>query len=163
MKRFTAFSLLTLTSVSLFLSTTSCKSHKKTSEAGSAKDTTVQTDPNSTPKKNNNTVPTADMPKMAPGTAGVSARVIMYDESAPMHVTLLILGVNAYGTSTPALAKETEIKANISQALLNKHSLGEIKEEFTSSDTLSLILSFSQQVAVGEAGKSWTVISFNKN
>ncbi len=163
MKRFNVFILLSLASVSLILSTTSCKSHKKSSEAGSAKDTTVQTDSNNIQKNNKKNVPTADMAKMAPGTADISARVIMYDESAPMHVTLLILGVNAYGTSTPALAKKTEIKANISQALLNKHSLGEIKEEFTSSDTLSLVLSFSQQVAVGGASKSWTVISFNKN
>lgn len=163
MKRISTFILLTLTGVSFVVMASSCKSHKKSSKSGTTKDTTVQTDSNSTRNKNKNFVPTADMPKLAPGTAAVSARVIMYDESAPMHVTLLILGVRAYGTSTPALAKKTELKALISKALLNNHSLGEIKEEFTSSDTLSLVLSFSQEVAVGGVSHNWTVISYNKN
>lgn len=158
MKRFHVLLLLSLVGISVTLLSVSCKSHKKSKNGMSANTTTTKDTGKTKPQ-----VSSADIPKMAPGTAEVSARVIMYDESAPLYVTLQIIGARAYGMATPALPAKTEIKADISKALLNKHSMGEIKEEFTTSDTLLLMLSFSQQMAVGGASHKWTVISFNKN
>lgn len=154
MKRSHVLLLLSLVVISVSLLSVSCKSHKKNKIGTTAKTDTL---------KKESALYKAIMPKMAPGTADISARVIMYDESAPLNVTLQIVRVIAYGTSTPALPAKTEIQADISKALLNNHSMGEIKEEFTTSDTLSLMLSFSQQVAVGGVSHKWTVIAYNKN
>ena len=161
MKRSASLLLLSLVSALTVILITSCKSlHKKTTKGNMTSNQNVQHD---TMSQQTSKIPTANMPKLAPGTADIAARVIMYDESAPMYVTIQVVGVNAYGTSTPALGQGAEIRADISKSLLNKHSLGEIKEEFTTSDTLSLVLSFSQQVAVGGVSHKWTIISFNKN
>lgn len=170
MKRISYNLMIIITLLSSVLLLTACHSSKKDKKQPSAtsvrKKESVKT--NDTAKINQEKVKqkllSATAPSLSPGSVAVSARVIMYDETAPKVVTILILGTHGYGSSTPALAKGTKLKVHISDALFNKYSAGAIKEEFSSSKPLSLILGFYQQVSVGGSpSHSWSVIDFKKN
>jgi hypothetical protein len=119
-------------------------------------------------KKNTKAVTEADSStvkpvknKLAPGTIDITARIIMYNETNPYRVTLKVLTVNGYGSSTPMISSSSELKVTISKALLNDHKLEDIKKEFTSVKPIRLILKSQQEMAMGQqSGPNWTVINY---
>ena len=138
----------------------SCNSsHKQNKTAG--KTNLSKTSDTLKTAQTNSTHPPAQLNPLSPGTVQLHAKVESYDQQHPMQVTLRIIKIGGYGSATPALAKNTDLKVRISQALLNKYSLREIKERFVSKDTLNLILSYTQGMAIGGANHQWTIISFN--
>jgi len=134
--------------------TIACSSNKKQQKKNTnIKDNAVTEADSSTVKPVKN--------KLAPGTIDITARIIMYNETNPYHVTLKVLRVNGYGSSTPMLSANSELKVNISKALLNDHKLEDIKKEFTSIKPIRLILKSQQEMAMGQqSGPNWTVINY---
>ncbi|HKJ34489.1 MAG TPA: hypothetical protein VKA34_21875 [Balneolales bacterium] len=134
---------------------TSCGSHKKENN----KETATKKE-NVSHKDTSTVKPVKE--KYSPGTAEITARVIMYNETNPYAVTLKVLSVKGYGSSTPPLAPNNKLKVNISKGLLNKHTLDDIKKEFTSVKPITVTLSSKRGMALGkQTGPSWTIIDYH--
>lgn len=153
-----SFKLLSFIVISLFFlnTLTGCGSSKKKNKKNK-----VQQKHENTMKVDTSTVKPLKE-KLSPGTALVTARVIMYNESNPYQVTIKVLSVRGYGSATPHLPQKADMKVDISKGLLNKHDLNEIKNEFTLTKPITVLLRSNQGMAMGKhSGPSWTIIDYH--
>ena len=145
-----------------------CGSHKKKNQAKTKSKTTTTTnnsisskqDTSTRMKKKKTVKPVKE--NYSPGTVGIKARIIMYDETSPYRVAIKVLSVYGYGSSTPHIADNSDLKVDISKALTNKYSLDDIKKEFTSVKPINVVLRSNRGMAMGkQTGPNWTIIDFH--
>lgn len=94
------------------------------------------------------------IPPPGPGTA------ILIADSSVVHdnyITIRVVSVLAYGSSTPALPKGTKINLQISGMLLKKRSIKDLCKAINTGKADTLSIHYSVISGVGVTDKHWTL------